>query len=232
MVDIIESVMPLLTSTIFWFSIVIVMIILGFAILLFMKHRKYVFPCFELLQLGTGKVVVNQTKCGWFKNKTMLFGLIDYGSHEVMKLKDGRKVFNFTTEDYHETGKRKRCLVVTSDQEDRRFVVPLGKFTLKNQEIFAELPPIEIQDACIDAFKQAEKEMKTIGEAIIQLAIIGFIVVGSLIAIVMVTRFAQNMVAEASKIAVQNSQICAEVCSDAVVSGVERILSQPSGVAP
>lgn len=212
---------------IFWVGLVVGLILIILGSFWYWRRSSLRFKAFELSLLGNGKIHIEEHKAGWFGKKSTLFGLLHWGKPKVMKMKDGRKVRDFETIDYHQT-KKGKCIMVVSDPADKNLVVPLSKFRLTNEELFADMPPIDFRDAAVDSYKQVEKELKGTGERIMELAIIGLIVIAAVLAIIFVTRYAQQSLRESS----QMFQANANICADAISRAIEVMLKSQPSTAP
>lgn len=214
-------------NVIFWTSLVVGLIVIFWGSLFYIKWRALKFPVFEFVLLGNGKYHIETSKAGWLGRNTLLGNFIHYGKDKRMKLKDGRIIRDFSTNDYHQS-KKGKCVVVVSDPTDRKIIVPIQKIENIDQKLFLALPPIDFQDAVLDNVRQTEKELKGFADNIVQLAIIGIIVVASIIAIIFVIRYAQSSVKEAGELVRDSSKTCTE----AIKQAIENVLSRPSPDAP
>ena len=115
-----------LTSFMFWGIALFLLLITTFGSLAVRKRRKLIYPAIELTDLGAGKVGFKSYKAGWFKTKTMFFGMFDYGGEDVLRLKDGRQVQNASSEDFHEIN-GKRGLLIVRKSDDPAILVPANK---------------------------------------------------------------------------------------------------------
>ncbi len=211
----------------FWLFLAIGVIGGTWAILFYIRFRSLKFTVFEFIDLGNGKVHIEKSKAGWLGKQTIFGNFINYGKQKVMKLKDGRIVRDFSTADYHQS-KKGKALCVVSDPQDRKIVVPISNIRNLDKDLFLKLPPIDFQDAVLDNIRQTEKELKGFAETLVQLAIVGIIVFGGLVAIIFVIRYSQSAIREATDL-IKSSSV---VCQNAMTSAIESILSRPSPEAP
>jgi len=116
----------MLSSFLFWGIALLILLVLIVGGLMVRKKRKLKFPAVEITDLGAGKVGLRSTKAGWFKTKTFLFGMWDYGGEDVMKLKDGRKVQDVSSEDFHDINGTRGLLIVRKP-DDPQVLLPIGK---------------------------------------------------------------------------------------------------------
>lgn len=116
----------LLRSFLFWGILLFILLIVTFGTLVIRQKRKLKFPAIELTDLGNGKIGFKNHKAGWFKSKTLLFGLLDYGGEDVLRLKDKRVVQNASSEDFHDIN-GKRGLLIARKSDDPAILVPINK---------------------------------------------------------------------------------------------------------
>ena len=116
----------LLRSFIFWAILLFILLIVVFGTLVIRKKRKLIFPAIELTDLGNGKIGFKNHRAGWFKSKTLFFGLFDYGGEDVLRLKDKRVVQNASSEDFHDIN-GKRGLLIARKSDDPAILVPINK---------------------------------------------------------------------------------------------------------
>jgi hypothetical protein len=216
-----------LGQVLFWFLLIVGIFLTFWGVLFYIKKRSLKFTAYEVINLGDGKVHLEKSKAGWMGQKTFIGNLIHVGKTKIMKMKDGRRVRDFSTEDYHQ-GKKGKIIIVTSDPLDRKTVIPLTKIKVEGDEAFSFMPPIDFRDAVLDNIKQTERELKGFGEGLIQIAVIGFIIIAGLLVIYFNIRFSQQSIAEANDLVKSNSNLC----KDAIVQGIKVALSTPSPTAP
>lgn len=115
-----------LTSFLFWGAVLIIVLVVVWGSLVIRRKRKLVYPAIELTDLGNGKIGFKSHKAGWFKTKTLLFGLLDYGGEDILRLKDKRVVQNASSEDFHDIN-GKRGLLIMRKSDDPAILVPINK---------------------------------------------------------------------------------------------------------
>ena len=115
-----------LTSFMFWGVALFLVLIVVVGSLVIRKRRKLIYPAIELTDLGAGKIGFKSYKAGWFKTRTMLFGMFDYGGEDVLRLKDGRQVQDASSEDFHDIN-GKRGLLVIRKSDDPAILIPINK---------------------------------------------------------------------------------------------------------
>ena len=121
-----------LRTFLFWGLALVIILVVSWGSLVIRKKRKLVFPAIELTDLGNGKIGFKSHKAGWFKTKTTLFGLLDYGGEDVLRLKDKRVVQNASSEDFHDIN-GKRGLLIVRKSDDPAILVPINKGGLNNK---------------------------------------------------------------------------------------------------
>ena len=177
------------SSTIFWI-IVTFIIVTGFFLALWVrKKRALLFRAYDVSFLKDGKMVMEETKAGWFGRKKILFGLLDVGKNKVMRLKDGRIVNDFSVDDYHEyrnKGKARRCIVVTSHPEDKTIVVPITNVNIDQKSLTAiyEVAPADYREAAVAAFEESASELRGQLDRLLPYILLGGIVIFFIIGII------------------------------------------------
>jgi hypothetical protein len=97
------SIAKWVTSGIFWtVGIIIICMFIAYFYLAMKRKSKLKYTCLELVPFGNGKIGINKLKAGIFKTKTLMGGLIDYGSENTFKTSDGRKIQNAKTSYLHD----------------------------------------------------------------------------------------------------------------------------------
>jgi|TARA_Y100000310_G_scaffold3308_1_gene4228 hypothetical protein len=115
-----------LTSFVFWGIGLVLVLLVVFGSLVVRKKKKLIYPAIELTDLGAGKIGFTRHKAGWFKTRTIFFGLFDYGGEDILKLKDGRVIQSASSEDFHDID-GKRGLLITRKSDDPAILVPINK---------------------------------------------------------------------------------------------------------
>jgi len=150
--------MGLLSSTLTWAIVLILIIVVGTALLKFKQGRKFKIPCIEVIALGQGKVSLYLSKAGWFKKHRSFFGLVETGGEQEFICKDGkRKIHNISSTDYHELNNR-RCVLCKRKDDDPEILVPLNKVEIKNLGLLASIAPADYRDAAIQILEEKRKE--------------------------------------------------------------------------
>ena len=189
----------MLSSFLFWFVLAILFVVVVMGFLLIRRNRKLTNPVFEITSLGRGKIGIKtgkKMKGGWFKHHSTFFGLWDYGSEEVFKLKDNRVVLNISSEDFHEINGKMGVLIQRSP-EDPRIIVPINKARLENGELLTKIAPADYRGTVVDIIKKAEKETSDKLDKIMQYAFWGGIILFSFISIILITQMVKNGQTEA-----------------------------------
>lgn len=189
----------LLTTGLFWLVAVFVLIIGSFGGLWLRKRKRLQYPALIHFETGGGKGGYINSKAGWFKSKTFLFGLWDYGKEEYLKLKDGRKVQGASTEDFHEIN-GKKGIVCVQKEDDNNILVPITKTEIVNKKLLMQISPKEFRDASVDIIKQAENETRNRLEQVMQWVMLGGVIVFALIAIILITQMVQRGQTEAAEL--------------------------------
>lgn len=223
------GILTLLSSFLFWLVLIFLLLGGAFGALMIRKKRKLRFPVVELIPIGQRKLAFNsKSKCGWFKQKAALMGLLDYGGEDVLKLKDGRVVQNASSDDFTDIN-GKRGLIVFRSPEDPAVLLPISRMgaygykkvskdgkinyrPVNALEFVGEIAPQEIRGFAVDILKQNEKEVTDRFEKIVQWVIFGGIIIFALISIILIVQMVKNgqqeaadLILEAGRIASSNS---------------------------
>jgi len=127
---------------------------------------------------------------------SLFFGLWDYGSEEVFRLKDGRTVLNISSEDFQEIN-GKMGVMVQRSPEDPRILVPITRVKIENGELLTKIAPADYRGTVIDIIRKAEKETQDKMDKIMQYAFWGGIIIFSFVAIILITQMVKNGQTEA-----------------------------------
>jgi len=223
----------ILTTFLFWIVLICFLIIIAFLFLVIKKGRKLSVPIIECTSLGRGKFGIKsgkKLKGGWFKHKTTLFGLWDYGYEEVFRTKDKRKVLSVSSEDYHEINGKMGLLCMRSP-EDPKILVPISKAKVENGDILFKIAPADYRSVVVDIVKSAEKETQDKIDKVMQYVFWGGIIIFSFIAIILITQMVKNGQAEAKDLILEagrmNEQNLKNICG-----GVKSVGEAISSNAP
>lgn len=196
-----------LKSGMFW---VIIAIILTFATLLILWWKKRIrlkYNVFEIVSFGNGKVGINLSKAGLFKEKSALGGLWDYGNEFRFKTNDGRIIRNATTDDLHDLFGKKGFIVRRKD-DDVKILVPINRIDWDYKKVIKcpkchrnfryddnleaplfEIAPSDFRDASIDIVKEAQKETSGFLEKYLPYILLGGIVIFFIISMILASQF-------------------------------------------
>jgi len=187
-----------LTSIFFWFILAVVIVFATFGSLYFRKKGKLKYKCDIDTDLGEGKIGRERTKAGWFKTKTILFGLYDFGGEEVLKTADGRIIQNASAEDFHEIdGKRAICCVRKGD--DPEVIVPINKMRVTNGELLEDIAPAIFRDASVRIIKDSAEETRGKYDKLINALVYGTLGIIFLVCIILIVQMVKQGQAEAGK---------------------------------
>lgn len=185
-----------LRSFVFWGVVLVVILLSVFGSLAIRKKRKLKFPVLEMTDLGGGKQGIRETKAGWFKSKTMFFGLFDYGGDDVMKTKEGTVIQNASSSDFHEI-KGKRGMIVARKPDDPRILLPLSRMEITNMSLMSAIAPADFRDASVKIISDTEKETMSKLERIIPYIALGIVAIIFLICIILIIQMVKSSQAEA-----------------------------------
>lgn len=228
------------STWIFW-AIVLLCLFLGLIGGLWArKKRKLRYPAAELVPIGAGTLGIQITKCGYFRKKKILFGLLDYGGEEQLQLKDGRKVINSSSEDFFEINGR-RGPVVMRKGDDPEIVAQITNAQLddKSQKLLMQIAPGDYRDAAEELITSAERETMKKWEKVMPYVAIGIIVLFAIIVIIVAIQFANNSMDKADAILQRaeatNSQIpeaIGKAVGDAIAQALNQQATPATGGAP
>jgi hypothetical protein len=208
----------LLVMPIFWFGILFFFIAATFMFLIIRRNRRLVIPVLEIVSLGNrGKGGFNPLWAGWFGRKLYLKGLWWRGE-EVVRLKSGEIIRDFSTEDYQEIN-GKRGIVCYRHPLDANILVPINSVEIKNQVLLNSLAPIDIRSTSVELINDAAIESTDFKEKLMQFVGWALVVIFSLIAIIVITQMvikgqkaAADLIVKAGDTCLSNAKsICTEI---------------------
>jgi hypothetical protein len=197
-------------SGIFWTVGAIVIIgIIFFFYGMMQKRSRLKYNCIELVNFGNGKIGSNLMKAGVFGTRTFMnLGIYDYGAEKVIKVSDGRRILDATTDDLHDI-MGKRGFIVRRKDDDPKILVPITKVGFKNEQLLFEIAPSDYRDASVRILDDAVKETQGTWEKILPYIAIGLIVVLTIVSIIINQQMTNNTVDKVGKMLIQgcsNSQ--------------------------
>jgi len=187
-----NGMMGLLSNTLTWAIVLILIFVVGIGLLKLKQSRKFRYPCLEVVSLGQGKCSFYFSKAGWFKKNRKFFGLVEAGGEQELICKDGkRKIHNISSTDYHELN-GKRCVLCKRKDDDPDILVPLNKVEIKNLGLLASIAPADYRDAAAQILEEKKKEtMSWLDKNAPMLIAMGVFIFG-LIALIIVFNFAKG----------------------------------------
>jgi len=223
-------------SSIFFWVIIIVTILIGCLVWLWNRKRKRMDkPVLELYDLSNiaydkdGKIDLSKsngifdfrnTKGGWFKNKFSLGGLWDYGNELLFRLKDMTPVYDVSHNDYRKID-GKNGLVIIRNPNDSRYAVPISKFFMsKDSKIaLASIAPIDLRNAASNSIEQVDTEMQTKWEKYAPMITAAFIGLVLIFSILLITQYGKHMVDQAAIILKNAGDVTMRNAANVVSSG-------------
>ncbi len=229
-----------------WFSTVVfwLLITVGFfgfviACLYIRKRRKLIYDVIEITDLGGGKVGMRNTKAGWFKSETMLFGLIEKGGEQKLRLKDGREIQNASSADFHDIN-GKRGILIQRKPDDPKVLLPIDQSVFINKvqlvkgeagkiikkvildgdsvSILNKIAPADFRDTSSKIIQQAEQETLSKFNQFIQ-QFMPFIMMGVfLVSLIFIIQYAKHTSAENWKMTQEAIKLAYENAGSAVAS--------------
>jgi len=187
-----SGMMGMMSSMLTWVIVFVILVVVGIAMLMFKKNLKYTFPCLEIVGLGQGKVSVHLTKAGWFKKRSVFFGLIEAGGEQQLICKDKkRKIFDVSSIDYHEIN-GKRGVICKRKDDDPEVLVPLNRVEVKNLNLLLTIAPADYRDAAVDILEDKRKETMGWLEKNAPLIVAMSVFLFGIIALIIVFNFAKG----------------------------------------
>lgn len=227
-----------LQTWVFWLAIGLLLAGGFIGGLLIRKRRKLKYPSCEIVPLGGGTVglLIKDKGAGYFKKKKTLFGLLDFGGEEELTLKDGRKVFNSSSEDFIEINGR-RGVLVTRKGDDPEIVVQVASVNLgqESRKMLMEIAPGDYRDAADDLMNRAEREMMKKWEKILPYVAVALIIIGAIIAIIVVIQFANHNLDKSYEIYAKSQEAGSrtpEVIGQEVGKAIRDALNEPRAASP
>jgi len=194
-----------LSSGLFWLIIGILLTIGIVFLLVINKRRKLKYNCIELISFGNGKVGSNNLKAGIFKKKSMLFGLVDYGSENVFKTNDGRIILEGNSDDLHDIFGKKGFYLRRKD-DDPKILVPISKIHFSNEKALFEIAPADFRDASINIVDSAVKETQGWADKYLPYLMLGGMVIFFIVGFILASQFFNRTVDKAGEILDKVSQ--------------------------
>ena len=204
-----SGVMKILMSPLIWMAIVLLLGLVSLGFLWFKKRMKLNLHLIIVTDLGDRKKNFELTKAGWFRKKSILFGLIDWDGERVMKTADNRRVQGAGSTDFHEFN-GKSCLIVQRKSDDPTVLLPIRSIRLdeKSNELMAAIAPADYRDASNEILKGATSEMKGKWDKIMEWVILGGIIIFALVSIIIISQMVTKSQTTASDLIKEVAQKC------------------------
>ncbi len=208
-----------MSTIFFWILFILGLFILIIVVLKVRKHRKLKIPVIETIKLSEDKTAFLETVGGWFKTRSMFFGMYDYGGDDRFLVKDGREVQNVSTEDYQDINGHKG-FVVRRKGDDPKVLVPITKvgFTEKTEKVLMDIAPVDMRDASTKILDQNEQEAASKFEKTLQLILPYFMIGFFIIAMILTFQYAKHTQAESWKNVLEAQKIVAGMKSNIIQS--------------
>jgi len=184
------------SSLFFWVIAMVVLVAVGIVALKIRKGRRFEFPVLEVISLGQGKIRVQSGKAGWFRNKTVLFGLLDVGGEEELLCKGkrghkDRRILYASSTDYHDIN-GKRGIIAKRKDDDPAILVPLNTFEVKNLSLLSTIAPADYRDAANKILEDKRKETLTWWDENKTTILMVSTLIFCIIALIFIIKFAQG----------------------------------------
>lgn len=203
---IVSSATGWLTSGLFWtVGAIVILVFIAYFYLAMKRRSKLKYGCLELVPFGNGKAGLNRLKAGIFKTKSMLGNLIDYGTENVCKAEDGRRILNAKTSYLHDIMGKKGFICIRKP-DDPKILVAVKKLRFDNLDLMMEIAPADFRDASANIVNDAIKETTGTWEKILPYLAIGVIVVLVIISIIINQQMTNNTINKVGDILIKGCQ--------------------------
>jgi len=234
--------LKILTSFLFW-GLVLIAIVGGTMLsLIIRKKRKLIYPIMIFTDLGAGKMGIKarlKNGAGWFKKKTMFFGLFDYGGEDILRTWDKREIQNASSEDFHDIN-GKRGLVVIRKSDDPSILLPVNKagmnkdynvgkdgdlIPVKNMKVtnpifLTQIAPADFRDASAKILDNNDKETMSRWQKVAPYIALGFIAIVLLICIIFIVQMVRSSQTESTKMVLDMGKMVKEGFCQSVQASV------------
>lgn len=184
-----------LSSSIFWLIIVVVAAVMLYIGLKLRINRKLKIPTYIFNDLGKGKMGIEKTVAGWFKDKWFL-GIYNYGVNDVCQTKERETIISVNTKAYHEVN-GKRSLVCYRKPNDRRVLVPISRMAVDNESLIMEIAPADYREASVDIVKKDTAETMSLLDKYLPAIMFGFLGIILMVCIIIIVQYNKHALAEA-----------------------------------
>lgn len=172
---------------------VLISVLFVFVGLWMMKQRKFKYPVIIIRDYGMGKVMIEQTRAGFFASKTRFFGLIEMGGElELVTRKTvwrpQQMIVNYSDKDMHDIGGSKGFIVVQKP-DDKKVLVPISQTKIENMEMVMKIAPADWRDVAVALKKKSEREMLSGLENILPYISIGIVAIACFLMFVVTFQF-------------------------------------------
>jgi len=189
-----------------WLGIIGGVLILAVGLLWVRKQKRLNVVTYIFTEISNGKQSIQKTKAGWFKSKSVLGGLYDYGGEHIMKTKDNRTILGCSSVDFHECN-GKQCLLVKRKSDDPKMLVPLTRMKIENTQLLGVIAPSDFRDAAVACIDQTNNEMRSKWEQYVQWAIFIGVIIFALVSIILITQMVQRGQDKAAELIIQAGKV-------------------------
>lgn len=232
--------LTIFSSLFFWLGVILVLVISTFGYLFMRKRKKLIYPLVVLTDLGAGKIGAKirlKRGAGWFKKKSMFFGLFDFGGEDILRTWDKREIQNASSEDFHDINGR-RGIICIRKSDDPSILLPVNKAGTSNRyeikggilvpvknlkviniELLNEIAPADYRDASSKIIDNAEKETMSKWEKLAPYVVFGFLGIIFLVCIIFIVQMVQHGQAEAKDLVLKAGQMAVDNARNTVTSG-------------
>ncbi len=191
------------------FLIIVALVLLFILLLLWNRHNKLMFPAWEIISFGNGKIGLNKLKVGRFSKKRVFFKLIELPADKDFYTSDHRPVQCASTEDCQKEVKLDNSLHIIDGKQgfllkrkdgDPKILAPIDKVEIDNYDLIASIAPGDYRDTGSRLYKEAKNEMRGNWEKVAPLVIGGVIFILCFVALIISIQSSSTQLEESRKL--------------------------------
>ena len=192
------SITTTILNSMIWLAIgIVIAIVIGVAIVLWLRNRHFVYNVLIVRDLGSGKPYITLTQGGYLPRNKVFFGLISKGGELQFETKNKFVVQNISDVDMCDIN-HKKGFICYQKPDDRKVLVPvkplefdeLGKYSV------AKIAPADLRDAAVRIKQANAAEMRADWEQYIPYIVLSLIAICFIIGLIFTIHFAQSSIQE------------------------------------
>jgi uncharacterized integral membrane protein len=198
----------------FWMLVlaIFVIFILTIVFLLWNRNKKFMYPGWEVLSFGNGKIGLNKVKVGSFSKNRVFFNLVERPGEKGYYTNDFRPIQCASTEDCQkEVTLDKHGHIINGQQGfllkrkdgDPKMLAPIDKVQISNYDMIASVASGDYRDAASRLYEEKKKEMQGTWEKVAPLVVGGIIFVLCFVAIIITVQSSATQLDESRKFLLQ-----------------------------